>query len=71
MKIDIIWDKEEIEQDRKTYWKEKENRLYLDSVLWGVAINDMCNPTLLVLLMEINKELNQKKTKKGYKYGNK
>jgi hypothetical protein len=66
MKIDIIWNKEEVELDKRS--DRPGNNLYLDSVLWGVAINNMCNPTLLVLLMEINKELNQKKTKKGIKH---
>jgi hypothetical protein len=52
----ISWDKKTIEYDKSI---NRKDGLYPDSVLWGMAVNGICNPTVKTLLEEIATIVNQ------------
>lgn len=51
-KASVSWDKKTIAYDKSI---GRNDGIYPDTVLWGVAINGCCNPHLSTLLEELTK----------------
>lgn len=51
-KVDLTWGPVTIEADKRV---GRPGSLYPDMVLWGVAVNGICNPSLITVLDELAK----------------
>jgi hypothetical protein len=54
--IFVSWGKETIEYDKSL---KRNDGIYPDTVLWGISINGLLNPTLKSFLDEIANAINQ------------
>lgn len=64
MEISQSWNKDTIKYDKSI---GRNDGLYPDTVLWGIAVNGIMNPTLLTFLQELAKEVEEKHDKKETK----
>ena len=60
--ISITWDKKVIAYDKSI---GRNDGIYPDTVLWGVSVNGVSNPTLAVFLEELSKSVNALQHKRG------
>jgi hypothetical protein len=52
LEVGFTWDKETIKYDKSL---QRNDGIYANTVLWGIAINKICNPTLKTFLEELSK----------------